>query len=76
MKLEQEEETIQKGGEGCRKKSAALVEDDAASDNRKDIGDRKKAFLPTSKIDQARNEKVINHNLKISKSLEVFNFSK
>jgi hypothetical protein len=74
MELEQQKETVKKSGKRGRNERAPFVKDDAASDDREDIGDRKKTLFPTGKIDQTSDEEMIDHNLNEGELTEIFNF--
>jgi hypothetical protein len=71
MKLKQQEEAVQDGREGGRKKGASPVEKNAAPNDRENIGDSENALFAPRKEDQACDEEVIDHDLNKGKSEEI-----
>jgi len=72
MVLKQEKETIQESGNGRRKEGPLLVEDDTASDDREDIGDREKTISAPRKVDEANDEEMVEEQLDKGELAEVF----
>ncbi len=72
MELEQQEETVKKGGKGCRNECPPFIKDKAAPDNGKDIGDGEETSLPSREIDQKGNKEMVYDDLGEDKLPEIF----
>ena len=74
MELEEQEKAVEKGGKGGREKGPPAIEEDAASDDGKEVGDGEITLLSAGEVDQSRDEKVIDDDLEKDKLVQVFHF--